>query len=148
VIFHAIDTDHNNIIDWKEWLFYLSVTSSGTPEEKLDFHFHIYDLNGDGYISFGELVSMIKMHIKTGNIPLAALHHHDHYWEVGKRTPEDLALEIMQKCSINPNLIITRNEFSKLSEEILKLVNFHDGPKMKTPTLRIDRDLQSPDKDI
>jgi len=142
MIFHAIDTDHNGIIDWKEWLLYASIQSSGTPEEKLDFQFHVYDLNDDGFISFHELVSIVKMQIKTGNIPQAALHHHDHYWQAGKRTPEDLSLELMSKCALSKDLTITRSEFNRLSQEILKLVNFHDMPKVHEPRIRLDRDLQ------
>jgi len=145
MIFHAIDTDHNGIIDWREWLLYASISSSGTPEEKLDFQFHVFDLDEDGYISFPELVTIIKMHIKTGSIPIAALHHHEHYWQLGKRTPEDLALELIHKCDLNKDFKINRMEFRKLSEEILKLVNFRDAPRIEQLKVRVDKALQ-PDK--
>ena len=38
-----------------------STFHSGTPEEKLRFVFRIYDIDGDGFISNGELFKVLKM---------------------------------------------------------------------------------------
>eukprot|EP01123_Difflugia_compressa_P006531 TRINITY_DN18797_c0_g1_i1.p1 TRINITY_DN18797_c0_g1~~TRINITY_DN18797_c0_g1_i1.p1 ORF type:complete len:308 (-),score=48.72 TRINITY_DN18797_c0_g1_i1:15-902(-) len=144
MIFHAIDTDHNGVVDWKEWLLYASIISSGSPEEKLDFQFHVYDLDEDGTISFKDLTSILKMHIRTGHIPPSALRQHDHYWQTEKRTPEQLCFELMEKCSLNHDMRITRTEFSRLSKEILSLINHPSGPPVtKIPDQHLDRDLQN-----
>jgi Ca2+-binding EF-hand superfamily protein len=38
-IFRTFDTDQNGFIDFKEFLLAIDITSSGTPEEKLNWAF-------------------------------------------------------------------------------------------------------------
>ena len=38
-VFRTFDTDKNGVIDFKEFLLSIDVTSSGTPEEKLNWAF-------------------------------------------------------------------------------------------------------------
>ena len=42
-IFRTFDTDGNGYIDFKEFLLAISVTSSGSPEEKLNWAFRLKD---------------------------------------------------------------------------------------------------------
>jgi len=144
MIFNAIDTDHNGIINPQEWLVYASIISTGTPQEQLEFQFLIYDLNQDGFITADELAHIVRLQIKTGNIPLAALLHHKHYWEVGRRTPEGLARSFLQHCDLNHDDKIGLNEFSCIVEEILSLITYKEPPKIRPATIRVDKDFLRP----
>uniref|UniRef100_A0AAQ5X5B6 EF-hand domain-containing protein n=1 Tax=Amphiprion ocellaris TaxID=80972 RepID=A0AAQ5X5B6_AMPOC len=49
--FRAFDKDNDGIVSLKEWIEGLSVLLRGTLNEKIKYCFHVYDLNGDGFIT-------------------------------------------------------------------------------------------------
>ena len=56
------DEDGGGDVDFQEFVMGLSAFSSkGNKEEKLRFAFKVYDIDRDGYISNGELFSVLKM---------------------------------------------------------------------------------------
>eukprot|EP00300_Choanocystis_sp_HF-7_P013954 c18516_g1_i1.p1 GENE.c18516_g1_i1~~c18516_g1_i1.p1 ORF type:complete len:178 (-),score=51.74 c18516_g1_i1:36-569(-) len=60
------DVNHDESINFKEFITALSVFSAqGSREEKLKFAFKIYDIDGDGFISNGELFQVLKMMVGT-----------------------------------------------------------------------------------
>ncbi|XP_053190079.1 calaxin [Scomber japonicus] len=59
-VFRTFDKDNDGFISMKEWIEGLSVFLRGTLDEKIKYCFHVYDLNGDNYISREEMFHMLK----------------------------------------------------------------------------------------
>jgi len=59
-IFNVFDSDNSGLIDFKKFAVALSVTSSGKMEDKLDLAFQFYDINGDGKISYNEMLAIVE----------------------------------------------------------------------------------------
>lgn len=56
------DADGNGNVDFGEFISSLSIFSSrGKRDEKLKFAFNVFDIDGDGYLSNGELFIVLKM---------------------------------------------------------------------------------------
>lgn len=51
----------NGRINFTEFMITLSVSSRGSVEEKLDWAFRMYDVNGDSGISMEELTDIINV---------------------------------------------------------------------------------------
>jgi len=61
-VIEIFDTDGNKEIDFKEFVEGISQFSvKGEKENKLKFAFKIYDIDQDGFISNGELFTVLKM---------------------------------------------------------------------------------------
>ena len=58
----VLDKNKDGSISFLEFVQGLNSLSAGsTQEEKLRFAFQIYDINGDGFVSNGELFTVLKM---------------------------------------------------------------------------------------
>jgi serine/threonine-protein phosphatase 2B regulatory subunit len=61
-VIEIFDTDGNKEIDFQEFIEGISQFSvKGDKEQKLKFAFKIYDINQDGFISNGELFTVLRM---------------------------------------------------------------------------------------
>ena len=60
-VFRTFDADHSELIDFKEFLLAINITSAGKPEEKLEWAFQMYDINADGTIEKKEMVEIISV---------------------------------------------------------------------------------------
>ena len=59
-IFRSFDHDNNGSISFKELMSSLSVTTRGTVREKLEWAFHVYDVDQDGSITMDEITAIVK----------------------------------------------------------------------------------------
>ena len=60
-IFRAFDTDKSNTVDFHEFLVGLSMTSSNSsPQKKLEWTFHVFDIDGNGLLTRRECLEVIE----------------------------------------------------------------------------------------
>jgi len=115
-IFNQFDQDRSGHIDFREFLSALSVQLKGTLEEKLEWAFNLYDLDGTGFIERSELIEIARaMHSQRGH--LLSLDE--------KATPEQIADYVMQKADVNKDNKLSKEEFveaAHTSKAIRKLI--------------------------
>merc|ERR1711907_420535 len=67
----VFDTDGDGEIQFGEFISALSIfCRRDNPEEKLRFAFQVYDINKDGFISNGELYTVLKKMVGTNLTPI------------------------------------------------------------------------------
>ena len=55
----VVCSDNNGSIDFKEFLLAIDVTSAGCPEQKLNWAFRMYDVDGNGVIEPDEMSRIV-----------------------------------------------------------------------------------------
>merc|ERR1711990_103524 len=102
-VFRTFDSDKNGFVDFKEFLLAIDVTSSGSPEEKLNWAFSMYDVDGNGWIDLGEMTKIVKSIYKMMGPSQALVDQFE--------TPEKRAEDIFQRMDVNSDGRVTRQEF-------------------------------------
>ncbi|KAL3319488.1 hypothetical protein Ciccas_001855 [Cichlidogyrus casuarinus] len=68
-LFNLFDLNHDNVIDFQEFMIALNITSKGSYQEKLEWAFNMYDKDKDGFISKQDMISVITaIYQMIGNI--------------------------------------------------------------------------------
>merc|ERR1712215_420194 len=104
-VFRTFDIDKNGVIDFKEFLVSINVTSSGSPEQKLNWAFSMYDMDGNGYIDLEEMTKLVKSIYKIIGT------RQPHFMEYND--PMERAKEIFEKMDIDSDGKVTKEEFTK-----------------------------------
>ncbi|ODV93898.1 hypothetical protein PACTADRAFT_51646 [Pachysolen tannophilus NRRL Y-2460] len=121
-VFKVFDVDNNNLIDFKEFITALSITSRGTLEEKLIWAFQLYDLDNDGKITYDEMLSIVKSIYKMiGNMVEL---------DEDEKTPEQRVDKLFRSFDKNKDNYISFEEFkdgSKVDPSIINALNLYDG---------------------
>lgn len=58
-VFRIFDTDKNGVIEFREFLLAIDVSSGNSPKKKLEWAFKVYDVNGNGEISRDEMEEVV-----------------------------------------------------------------------------------------
>ncbi|XP_050403647.1 neuronal calcium sensor 2 [Patella vulgata] len=102
-VFRSFDKDHSGSIEFKEFLLAINITSQkGKAEDKLNWAFDMYDIDGNGTIDHKEMESIIQaIYSMLG----AAL--------VGQSmdTPSERTVKIFEKMDSNGDGVLTKEEF-------------------------------------
>lgn len=156
-VFNVFDSDKSGTIDFKEFICALSVTSRGKMEDKLDWAFQLYDIDGDGKISYDEMLKIVEaiykmvrhrsffppslpsLSLSRGRISLGADTNNAYsFLQVGSMvklpededTPEKRVRKIFRMMDKDENGCLDMEEFkegSKRDETIVSALSLYDG---------------------
>merc|ERR1712065_5068 len=97
-VFEVFDADRSDTVSLNELCTGLSVLTRGTPEEKLNLSFNMYDINGDGQISaeeFHVLLSSLEQGMGL----------------IGKQNVGEVIEQFLKDFDINDDEMISLKEF-------------------------------------
>lgn len=140
-MFRVFDSDQSGTIDFKEFICALSITSRGKMEDKLDWAFQLYDIDGDGKISYDEMLAIVEAIYKMVGLflhSLTHLHISTDTLQVGSMvklpededTPEKRVQKIFRMMDKDENGSLDLAEFkegSKRDETIVSALSLYDG---------------------
>ncbi|KAF2076109.1 hypothetical protein CYY_002571 [Polysphondylium violaceum] len=105
LLFGVFDKNKDGTINFQEFVCGLSAITRGTPEEKIEFAFSLYDIDGNGYISKLEMESILEsMYRIVGTLVTCS----------GKRfDPQELIDEFFDKMDENGDGLISLEEYKR-----------------------------------
>jgi Ca2+-binding EF-hand superfamily protein len=66
-VFGAIDHDGDGVIQWPEFVVFMTALEKGSMEAKVRFFFPVYDLDDDGLLSRADIKTMVKSSTQLGD---------------------------------------------------------------------------------
>ncbi|XP_062583064.1 neurocalcin homolog [Saccostrea cucullata] len=100
-VFRAFDENRDGILDFREFMCALSVSSRGTVESKAMMAFKIYDLDRDGFITESEMTEILRAMNKMTSENNMGL------------SPEEKTREIFLRMDKNQDGSLSMSEFVK-----------------------------------
>lgn len=145
-VFNVFDSDKSGSIDFKEFICALSVTSRGKMEDKLDWAFQLYDIDGDGKISYDEMLQIVEAIYKMVSSMVSCIQVSETRYNVlmtafskvgsmvklpaDEDTPEKRVRKIFRMMDKDENGSLDMAEFkegSKRDETIVSALSLYDG---------------------
>jgi Ca2+-binding EF-hand superfamily protein len=121
-VFEVFDKNKDGTINFKEFICALSTTSRGQIDEKLEWAFSLYDIDGDGYISRDEMLKIVSaIYLMVGNMVSLPK---------DESTPELRVDKIFALMDKDKDGKITMEEFregSKKDSSIITALTLYDG---------------------
>ncbi|KAI3373518.1 hypothetical protein L3Q82_022113 [Scortum barcoo] len=113
-LFNAFDTTNNGSIKFKDFVMGLSILLRGTLREKLEWTFHLYDINRDGYINREEMTDIVRaIYDMMGKYTYPALKGD---------VPQQHVDAFFQKMDKNKDGVVTLEEFIMACQEKMTLL--------------------------
>ena len=135
-VFNVFDENKSGTIDFKEFICALSVTSRGKMEDKLNWAFQLYDIDGDGKITYDEMLRIVeaiyKMVCSTScsNAALTSQVGSMVQLPEDEDTPEKRVQKIFALMDKDRNGTLDKEEFkegSKKDQTIVSALSLYDG---------------------
>ncbi|KAH8877223.1 Calsenilin [Schistosoma japonicum] len=60
LVFRSFDQEHNGTLTFEQYIQCLSCLMHGTQNDKLRWAFRLYDINGDGFVTKGEMLKVVN----------------------------------------------------------------------------------------
>ncbi|CAL1284581.1 unnamed protein product [Larinioides sclopetarius] len=105
-VFRTFDQNKNGAITFKDFIQCLSLLCRGSIQEKLQWAFKLYDLNGDGRITKKELTDII--------CSVYALMGRKSFSGAEEKALRDHVDKTFQKMDINKDGVVTMDEFMEI----------------------------------
>ncbi|XP_018429276.1 PREDICTED: S-modulin [Nanorana parkeri] len=120
-VFRSFDANSDGTLDFKEYMIAIHMTSSGKANQKLEWAFSLYDVDGNGTINKKEVLEIITAIFKMINAE-----NHKHLPE-DENTPEKRTNKIWDYFGKKDNDKLTEGEFIQgivQNKEILRLIQY------------------------
>uniref|UniRef100_A0A8C5RAG4 Recoverin n=1 Tax=Leptobrachium leishanense TaxID=445787 RepID=A0A8C5RAG4_9ANUR len=120
-VFRSFDSNNDGTLDFKEYMIALHMTSSGKANQKLEWAFSLYDVDGNGTISKPEVLEIIMAIFKMINV------EDQKHLPEDENTPERRTHKIWVFFGKKDHDKLTEGEFIQgimNNKEILRLIQF------------------------
>ncbi|KAM9296926.1 recoverin [Gastrophryne carolinensis] len=120
-VFRSFDANNDGTLDFKEYMIALHMTSSGKANQKLEWAFSLYDVDGNGTISKQEVLEIITAIFKMINA------EDQKHLPEDENTPERRTEKIWVYFGKKDNDKLTEGEFIQgivSNKEILRLIQY------------------------